>query len=150
MRVIIQRVKKASVSIDNRIVGSIDAGLLVLFGVEKDDHQFPQHIPWLVNKIVGLRIFQDEQGKMNRSVLDIGGNILVISQFNLFADTKSGFRPSFVGSARPEEAIPIYEQFLRVLEARMDRKVPCGEFGADMDVELINHGPVTIIMDTRQ
>ena len=150
MRVVLQRVKKASVAIAGEVVGNIDAGLLVLFGVAKNDSQFPEHLDWLVNKITGLRIFHDEQGKMNRSVQDIHGDILVVSQFTLFADTKSGFRPSFTASAPPEEAMPIYDKFLDALAFRMGRSVQKGVFGADMEVELVNHGPVTIVIDSHQ
>ena len=148
MRALIQRVTRASVAIDGRIVGEIAAGLLVLVGVETDDTA--ADADWLAAKIAGLRILADDAGKMNRSVRETGGGVLVISQFTLHADTAKGNRPSFLRAARPEEAIPLYERFVAVLEADLGRPVPRGVFGADMQVSLVNNGPVTIPIDSRR
>lgn len=150
MKVILQRVKRASVEVDRQIVGQINEGLLVLFGAQKGDSAHPEHLDWLVNKISGLRIFHDDEGKMNRSVMDIDGEVLVVSQFTLFAQTKKGFRPSFVEAAPPDEAIPLYESFVDSLSKKLGKTVPTGRFGADMDVSLVNHGPVTISIDSHQ
>lgn len=146
MRVLIQRVTEASVTIENEIHGSISLGLLVLLGIEKEDVQ--ADIDWLVKKIVQMRIFPDDEGKMNLSVQDVKGSILVISQFTLHASTKKGNRPSYIRAARPEVAIPLYEQFLQSLKAQ-SVPVASGKFGAEMKVQLINDGPVTIWMDSR-
>lgn len=147
MRAVIQRVSEASVAIDGRIKSAIKKGLLVLLAVEEADSA--EDIEWLSGKLVRLRVFNDEQGLMNRSVQEIQGDILVISQFTLFASTKKGNRPSYSQAARPEVAIPIYESFVRKLTEELGRPVQTGEFGADMKVSLTNDGPVTIIMDTK-
>jgi len=148
MRALIQRVTQASVAIEGRIVGEIAAGLLVLVGVETGDTA--ADADWLAAKVVSLRILADDAGKMNRSVRETGGGVLVISQFTLHADTAKGNRPSFLQAARPEEAIPLYERFVAVLEADLGRPVPRGVFGADMQVSLVNNGPVTIPIDSRR
>lgn len=147
MRVIIQRTSQASVTIDGTVVSEIGQGLLVLVGVEGDD--IVDDAQWLAGKIVQMRIFSDADGKMNLSVKDIDGDILVVSQFTLHASTKKGNRPSFIRAARPEIAIPLYEQFLAALEAELGKPVLRGVFAADMKVALINDGPVTISMDSR-
>ena len=147
MRAVIQRVSSASVSVAGRITGSIDRGLLVLMAVEEADAS--EDIEWLSGKIVRLRIFNDEAGLMNRSVQDIGGGLLVVSQFTLFASTRKGNRPSYTRSARPEIAIPRYEQFISQLAQALGRPIQTGEFGAHMDVSLTNEGPVTIVVDTK-
>lgn len=146
MRVVIQRVKKASVHINDALKSEIGAGLLILLGIEEIDSQ--EDIDWLCKKIVNLRIFDDENGVMNKSILDTGGNILVVSQFTLMASTKKGNRPSYIRAARPEISIPLYEQFCRSLEEMLEKPIYTGEFGADMQVSLVNNGPVTICMDT--
>ncbi|HRH57506.1 MAG TPA: D-aminoacyl-tRNA deacylase, partial [Chitinophagales bacterium] len=142
-----QRVSKASVTIGGKIKEEIQSGLLVLLGIEENDTG--KDIGWLVKKIIQLRIFSDADGKMNLSVQDINGDILVISQFTLFASTKKGNRPSFLRSAKPDIAIPLYEQFLSELQHQLNKELYSGEFGADMKVELINDGPVTIIIDSK-
>lgn len=149
MRAVIQRVKGASVNIlpDNYEKGRIGAGLLVLVAVEDSDTA--EDIRWLASKICGLRIFEDGDGKMNLSVLDVGGEILTVSQFTLYGNVRKGFRPSFNRSARAEIAVPVYENFVKSLEEILGKKVPTGEFGTMMDVSLINDGPVTIIIDTK-
>ena len=145
MRAIIQRVKNASVEIDNEIFSEINKGLLVLIAFENEDNN--NDISWLVNKIINLRIFSDKRGKMNLSVKDIEGEILLVSQFTLFASTKKGNRPSFMKSAKPEKAIPLYNKFINNVSEEINTKT--GEFGADMKVSLINDGPVTIFIDTK-
>jgi len=147
MRVVLQRVSEASVKIDGKVAGTIDRGLLILVGIENEDG--PADIEWLTNKIINLRIFADQDGLMNLSVKDIDGELLVISQFTLHAKTKKGNRPSYIKAARPETAIPIYEQFKTRLENALDKSVASGIFGADMKVSLINDGPVTITIDTK-
>jgi len=147
MRAVLQRVSHANVSIAGAIAGQIRKGLLVLLAVEETDS--PEDIEWLSGKIVRLRIFSDEAGQMNRSVQDIGGEILLISQFTLFASTKKGNRPSFLRSARPEIAIPLYEQFKARLAQDLGKPVATGEFGADMQVNLVNDGPVTLVIDSK-
>jgi D-tyrosyl-tRNA(Tyr) deacylase len=147
VRAVIQRVTQASVTIHGRVRGQIQRGLLVLLGIEAADT--PEDIEWLSGKIVRLRIFNDDQGVMNRSVQEAGGGILVVSQFTLHASTKKGNRPSYIRAARPETAIPLYEQFLRKLAEDLGGPVQTGEFGADMQVALVNDGPVTILMDTK-
>ena len=147
MRVVIQRVKEASVTIEGQIKSAITEGLLILVGVE--DIDIEEDINWLAAKIANLRIFGDENGLMNRSVVDIHGEMLVVSQFTLHASTKKGNRPSFLKAAKPDFAVPIYERFVRELEKVSNLKVLTGEFGADMKVALLNDGPVTIIMDTK-
>lgn len=146
MRAVIQRVSQASVMINGVVKGTVGPGLLVLLAVEDSDTD--EDIEWLSGKIVRLRIFSDEQGLMNRSVQDIGGEILLVSQFTLFASTKKGNRPSYSRSARPEVAIPMYEKFIGRLTADFGKTIQTGEFGADMKVSLVNDGPVTIIIDT--
>lgn len=148
MRVVIQKVKRSSVKIGGETKGAIGRGLMVLFAVEVNDE--PNDIDWLVQKIINLRIFEDENGVMNLSVMDVEGEILVVSQFTLFAKTKKGNRPSYIDSAKPDEAIPIYNEFVSRLSLALGKEVPTGEFGADMEVEIINDGPTTIIIDTRR
>jgi D-tyrosyl-tRNA(Tyr) deacylase len=145
MRVVIQRVSRAAVHIEGKTVGAIARGLLILVGVEEADGE--EDLVWLCGKIVGMRIFSDPEGKMNLSVVDVGGSALVVSQFTLHASTKKGNRPGFTKAARPETAIPLYERF--VAELRKSVPVETGEFGADMQVELTNDGPVTILMDSK-
>ncbi|MEY5046647.1 MAG: hypothetical protein RLZZ175_6 [Bacteroidota bacterium] len=146
MIAVIQRVKKASVSVDNEIIGNINQGLLILLGVAHEDSQLDAD--WLVNKIVQMRIFADDEGKMNRSMQDLGADLLVVSQFTLHASTQKGNRPSFIKAAKPEIAIPLYEYFIQKSEELLGKKVQTGKFGADMEVSLVNDGPVTIIIDT--
>jgi D-aminoacyl-tRNA deacylase len=145
MKVVIQRVSESSVSIENQKVAQIEKGYLILLGISKDDDI--SDITWLVNKIVNLRIFSDDQGLMNKSIKEIEGSILLISQFTLYASTKKGNRPSFIKAARPEQAIPLYKQFIHQLRAN-HITVESGQFGADMKVALINDGPVTIVIDS--
>jgi len=147
MRVVIQRVKRSSVTVDGELISQIGPGLLVLAGFEDADTE--EDIEWLSNKIVNLRIFNDNEGVMNLSVKETGGNILVVSQFTLHALTKKGNRPSYIRAAHPDKAIPLYEKFIEALSERLCRKTASGKFGAMMDVELINDGPVTIIIDTK-
>ena len=147
MRIVIQRVREASVKINDEIVGEIQQGLLVLLGIEHVDSELDA--VYLIQKLIHLRIFGDDEGKMNLSVSDISGGLLIVSQFTLFADTKKGNRPSFIRSARPEQAIPLYEYFLSQLKKEFSGKIENGVFGANMQVELINDGPVTIIMDSK-
>lgn len=147
MRVVLQRVAEASVHIGGLQKSCIHKGLLVFVGVEEEDGREDVH--WLASKIVSLRIFNDENGKMNLSVKEIGGEILVISQFTLFAASKKGNRPSFIRAARPEKAIPLYEQFVEVLSEKLGKEVGTGSFGADMQVRLLNDGPVTLMLDTK-
>jgi len=148
MKAVIQRVSKASVTIDGERVASINDGLLILLGIINEDTQ--EDISWLSNKITNLRIFGDDEGVMNKSILDINGDAIVVSQFTLHANTKKGNRPSYIKAAKPDVAIPLYEQFVSQLETNLGKKVQTGEFGADMKVELLNDGPVTIIIDTKQ
>jgi len=147
MRVVIQRTTQASVTIDGVVVSEIGQGLLVLVGIENDDGV--DDAQWLASKIVAMRIFSDGEGKMNLSVKDIDGDLLVVSQFTLHASTKKGNRPSFLRAASPEIAVPLYEQFLGNLETELGKPVLRGVFGADMKVTLLNDGPVTILMDSR-
>jgi D-tyrosyl-tRNA(Tyr) deacylase len=147
MRVVIQRVSEGAVAIAGREVGRIDTGLVVLVGVETGDG--PADAAWLAGKIAALRIFPDEAGKMNRSVCEIGGGLLVVSQFTLHAATARGNRPGFTRAAKPEEAIPLYEAFLADIERETGRRPERGVFGADMQVSLVNDGPVTILIDSR-
>lgn len=147
MRVVVQRVSSANVTIAGRVAGQIDRGLLVFVGIEAADT--PADGGWLARKIVTLRIFADEAGQMNRSVADIGGGILLISQFTLHASTQKGTRPSFNQAARPELARPLYEQFIAQLSTALGRPVATGEFGARMTVALVNDGPVTLIIDSQ-
>lgn len=147
MRALIQRTTEASVKVNGKIIGSIQTGLLVLVGIEDTDN--PDDIVWLSNKIINLRIFADENGLMNKSLKDINGEILVISQFTLHADTRKGNRPSYIKAAKQEIAIPIYELFKTQLAVDLEKPIACGEFGADMKVSLTNDGPVTIWIDTK-
>ncbi len=146
MRTIIQRVKHASVTINGMVKSEIGHGLLILVGIEDADNQ--EDVEWLCKKITGLRIFDDENGVMNRSILDIDGEILVVSQFTLMASYKKGNRPSYIRASKPDVAIPLYKSFCATLGKALGREVGTGEFGADMKVELLNDGPVTICMDT--
>ncbi|WKW47451.1 D-aminoacyl-tRNA deacylase [Myroides sp. JBRI-B21084] len=147
MKAVIQRVLQASVTINNITVANISAGLLVLVGIEDADSQ--EDINWLTTKIAQLRIFNDENDVMNKSVQDINGDIIVVSQFTLHASTKKGNRPSYIKAAKPDVAVPLYKNFVATLEKSTQKKIQTGEFGADMKVALINDGPVTIIIDTK-
>lgn len=147
MRAVIQRVTQASCQVDDAITGSIENGLLVLLGIEEADGQ--EDLEWLAAKIVNIRIFSDEQGLMNKSLADLDGNILLISQFTLFAATKKGNRPGFTRAARPEQAIPLYEAMIKQLSTLAGKPVQTGIFGADMKISLLNDGPVTILIDTK-
>ncbi len=147
MRAVIQRTRKASVTIEGKTAGQILLGLLILLGIEHDDTH--EDAAWLAGKIVQMRIFTDLAGKMNHCVQDVGGDILVVSQFTLHGSTKKGNRPSFIRAARPEIAIPLYEAFITAVEGHLGRPVQRGVFGADMQVALVNDGPVTILMDSR-
>lgn len=147
MRVVIQRAGHASVTINGTCKSAIGKGMLILVGIENNDGR--EDIEWLCKKIVNLRIFDDENGVMNKSILETGGDILVISQFTLHASTKKGNRPSYIRAAKPEISIPIYEQFCQALSFALGKEIGTGEFGADMKVELLNDGPVTICIDTK-
>lgn len=147
MRALIQRVKQADVVIDGRVNGEIGKGLLVLLGIHHTDTQ--EDIEWLVKKISQLRVFDDENGVMNRSVMDVDGQVLVVSQFTLYASTKKGNRPSYINAAPPEVAVPLYEAFVESMSTAIGKHVPTGVFGADMKVSLLNDGPVTIMIDTK-
>lgn len=146
MRAVIQRVTSASCTVDKTVTGAIDHGFLVLLGVGESDTD--EDVQWLAQKIINLRVFGDDQGLMNRSIHDIGGNILLISQFTLHALTKKGNRPSFIRAAKPDKALPLYEAVVAKLSELLGRPVVTGIFGADMKISLVNDGPVTIIMDT--
>jgi len=148
MKIVIQLVKEASVTVDEKIISEIEKGYLILLGIEAEDTQ--EDINWLAGKIARLRVFQDENEAMNLSVIDVNGDIIVVSQFTLHAKTKKGNRPSFIKAARPEIAIPLYESFVLQLEKEIGKKVQTGEFGAMMDVALINDGPVTVLIDSKQ
>jgi len=148
MRVVLQRVSKASVQINHEINAVMHSGLLILLGIENEDSQ--EDIDWLCNKIVKMRIFNDENDAMNLSLLDVDGDAIVVSQFTLHASTKKGNRPSFIKAAKPDIAIPLYEKFVEKLEETLGKPVGTGKFGADMKVELINDGPVTILMDSKE
>ncbi|MDO8952676.1 MAG: D-aminoacyl-tRNA deacylase [Draconibacterium sp.] len=147
MRIVIQRVSEASVKIDGKIVSSVKKGMLILAGIENTDTQ--EDIDWLTNKIVQLRIFDDENGVMNLSVQDINGEVLVVSQFTLHASTKKGNRPSYIRASKPDFAIPMYKKFVEAIENALGKKPGTGKFGAMMDVALVNDGPVTIIIDSK-
>ncbi|PIB38495.1 D-aminoacyl-tRNA deacylase [Maribacter sp. 4G9] len=147
MRTVIQRVSKASVTVEGKVVSSIGYGLLILLGIVGEDTE--EDIDWLVRKVINLRIFNDALGVMNTSVMESDGDIIVVSQFTLHASTKKGNRPSYIRAAKPEIAIPLYEKFISRLEQEFGKKVGTGIFGADMKVDLLNDGPVTIIMDTK-
>jgi len=147
MKAVIQRVLKSSVTIEGELVAKIERGILVLLGIEEADGQ--EDIEWLSKKIANLRIFDDEEGVMNKSLIDVHGEAIVVSQFTLHASTKKGNRPSYIKAAKPEIAIPLYESFVKSLEQQIQKVVQTGKFGADMKVELLNDGPVTIIIDTK-
>lgn len=147
MRIVLQRVKEAAVGIEGKIKAQIGQGLLLLVGIEQEDQQ--EDIDWLCKKVLDLRIFSDKDGKMNHSVRDVDGDIIVVSQFTLHANIKKGTRPSFVKAARPETAIPLYENFVQSLATNLGKPIGTGEFGADMKVTLINDGPVTILLDSK-
>lgn len=148
MRIIIQRVKNASVEIDTEIAGSINQGLLVYLGIQEEDSQ--EDIDWLVKKAIQLRIFSDEEGKMNLNIQEVNGEFLIVSQFTLYASTKKGNRPSFTAAAKPEFAKKMYEDFIGTLDKRLNTKVQTGRFGADMKVDSINDGPLTFILDSKE
>lgn len=145
MRVLLQRVSRASVRIEGETVGSISSGLLLLVGFTDGDG--PEQVDWMAEKVLGLRVFSDGEGKMNLSVQDVGGGLLVVSQFTLYGDARKGRRPSFVTAARPDVAIPLYESFIRALAERSECSVETGRFGASMQVELVNDGPVTLMLE---
>jgi D-tyrosyl-tRNA(Tyr) deacylase len=147
MRAVIQRVSQADCTVDGVITGTIGIGFLVLLGIEDTDTT--DDLQWLAQKITGLRVFGDENGLMNKALADVDGDILLVSQFTLFAQTKKGNRPSFIRAARPEKAIPLYEQMIQTLDGITGKKTATGIFGADMKLSLVNDGPVTIIMDTK-
>jgi len=147
MIAVLQRVSQASVTINNQTVAQIEQGLLVLVGIVEEDTQ--EDINWLVNKILNCRIFSDENGVMNKSIKDIDGDVIVVSQFTLHASTKKGNRPSYIKAAKPDVAIPLYESFIKTCETDLNKSIQTGEFGADMKVALVNDGPVTIIIDTK-
>ena len=147
MRIVIQRVSRASVTIEGTVKSAIEKGYLILIGVCEEDTM--EDVDWLVRKVVGLRVFDDENGVMNKSIMDVDGNILVISQFTLFASYKKGNRPSWLRAAKHEISIPLYNEFCSKLSEALGKEVGTGEFGADMKVELLNDGPVTICMDTK-
>lgn len=145
MRVVLQRVSRAEVRIDGRVSGRIGRGFCLLVGIHRDDGE--AQLAWMADKIVSLRLFPDDDGKMNRSLEDVGGGLLVISQFTLYGDVRKGRRPSFIDAAPPDLAVPLYERFLELLRARAPGPVEAGEFGAMMDVDLVNEGPVTLVLD---
>ena len=145
MRVVLQRVREANVSVEGRVVGEVGVGHLLLVGFKAGDTT--DHVEWMADKVVGLRIFQDDAEKMNRTLADVNGSILVVSQFTLYGDVRKGRRPSFVDAAPPETAIPLYHRFVELLEARHPGRVAKGKFGAMMDVSLTNDGPVTLVID---
>ena len=147
MRAVIQRVSEASVVVEDKKVANIQQGILVFLGIEIEDAK--EDVLWLANKISALRIFSDSEGKMNNSILDVDGDVIVVSQFTLHAKTKKGNRPSYIKSARPEQAIPLYDQFKKELSIAIGKQLQSGEFGADMKVSLVNDGPVTIIIDSK-
>tara|TARA_Y100000034_G_scaffold109947_1_gene141671 strand:+ start:345 stop:797 length:453 start_codon:yes stop_codon:yes gene_type:complete len=147
MRVVLQRVTKASVTIENKLNAEIGLGLLLLVGIEAEDSS--EDIEWLCRKIVNMRIFNDEDGVMNNSLLDINGDAIIVSQFTLHASTKKGNRPSYIKAAKPDVAIPLYEEFIQVFKKHLGKEVGTGKFGADMKVELLNDGPVTILIDSK-
>lgn len=147
MRAVLQRVTQASCTVDGQITGAIENGFLVLLGIEDADTQ--EDLEWLAQKIANMRVFGDENDLMNKSLADIDGNILLISQFTLFAATKKGNRPGFTRAARPDKAIPMYEEMIKQLAALINKEIQCGIFGADMKISLLNDGPVTIVMDTK-
>ena len=145
MKVVLQRVRQASVTVDGLVVGEIGLGALLLAGFTQGDTA--DHVKWMADKVAGLRLFADKEGKMNRALNDVTGSVLVVSQFTLYGETKKGRRPSFVRAAPPEIAVPLYERFIDLLEERLSGRVASGEFGAQMDVALVNDGPVTLILE---
>ncbi len=145
MRVLLQRVSRAEVRVADEVVGAIGAGHLLLVGFTEDDT--PETVEWMVDKVVGLRVFPDDEGRMNRDLVDVRGDLLVVSQFTLYGDTRKGRRPSFVHAAHPDLAIPLYERFVAALRARAPARVETGSFGAMMEVELVNDGPVTLLLE---
>lgn len=147
MRIVLQRVKEAQVKVNNQLVGSIQQGYLLLVGIEELDGE--EDISYLVQKVIGLRVFSDEQGKMNLSIQDVNGELLIVSQFTLFASTKKGNRPSFIRSAKPEKAEALYLRLIEQMKANHTNKIATGIFGADMQVSLVNDGPVTILFDSK-
>ncbi len=147
MRVIIQRVQEASVKVEGQVIGAIEQGYMILVGIENADSQ--EDLEWLSNKIVGLRLFEDENGVMNLSIKEIGGSILLVSQFTLHASTKKGNRPSYINAAKPDISLPLYEAMIQQLSKDLGKQIQTGQFGADMKVSLINDGPVTISIDTK-
>jgi D-tyrosyl-tRNA(Tyr) deacylase len=147
MRAVIQRVSEASCKVDGQVIGEIGPGFLVLLGIEEVDTE--EDLQWLAQKITNMRVFGDENGLMNKALVDVDGSILLISQFTLFAQTKKGNRPSFIKAARPDKAIPLYEQMIATLDNLTGKKIATGIFGADMKISLVNDGPVTIIMNTK-
>lgn len=147
MRAVVQRVKRASVTINGSVHAEIERGMMILLGIEDADG--PEDIQWLSNKLVGLRIFNDAEGVMNLSIAETGGDILLVSQFTLFASTRKGNRPSYIRASKPEIAVPVYEKTIRRLEEDLGKKIGTGVFGADMQVEILNDGPVTIMIDTK-
>ena len=147
MRVVIQRVSKSNVEVSGEVIGEIKTGLMVLVSFVDEDTDID--LEWMSKKIINLRVFNDDEGKMNRSVQDVGGDILLISQFTLHGSTKKGNRPSFINAAKPEYANVMYEKFIKVLERSLGKKIDTGEFGGDMRVSLVNHGPTTIIIDSK-
>lgn len=147
MRVVVQRVKKSSVKIDNVVVGKIDKGMTILVAIEDRDNE--EDIEWITNKIINLRIFDDSNKVMNLNVKEVNQDILVVSQFTLYASTKKGNRPSYLKASKPEISIPMYEKFIISLQNKLGKTIPTGKFGADMEVEIINDGPITIIIDSK-
>ena len=145
MRVVLQRVSRAEVRVDGRVVGAVGLGHLLLVGFTEGDG--PEQVEWMAEKVVGLRVFPDDDGRMNRSLADVGGELLVVSQFTVYGDVRKGRRPSFVDAARPEIAVPLYERFVDVLRSRGVARVETGVFGAAMEVELVNDGPVTLVLE---
>jgi D-tyrosyl-tRNA(Tyr) deacylase len=148
MRIVIQRVSEASVKIEGKIISAIEKGFLVLLGIETEDTS--ADADYLIQKLINLRVFSDAEGKMNLSLTDVNGDLLIVSQFTLHASTKKGNRPSYIKAARPEQAIPLYEYFLSKTKSQFNGKVLSGEFGADMKVALVNDGPVTILIDSKE
>lgn len=147
MRGVVQRVKRAKVSVDNKVIGQIDHGIMLLLGVDESDEE--KDLEYMCDKVVNLRIFEDENGKMNKSLMDVNGSLLVVSQFTLLGDARKGRRPSFIQAAVPDKAIPMYEKFINNMK-NLNIVTQSGEFGADMQVELVNDGPVTILLDSKK
>jgi len=147
VRGVVQRVKRAGVSVDNKVIGQIDHGIMLLLGVDESDEE--KDLEYMCDKVVNLRIFEDENGKMNKSLMDVNGSLLVVSQFTLLGDARKGRRPSFIQAAVPDKAIPMYEKFISNMK-NLNIETQSGEFGADMQVELVNDGPVTILLDSKK